>query len=142
MQPASLHRLRVALRVLLAGAMVAIGVAHFVDPAPFEAIVPSFLPAPRALVLISGFFEILGGLGLLIARTRRLASFGLIALYIAVFPANLNMAIHQIQIGAAPLPPAFLWGRLPFQLLFIAWAYWVGRPDSASASPAPAPTDR
>ncbi|MEO2088524.1 MAG: hypothetical protein ABGY75_03380, partial [Gemmataceae bacterium] len=58
-------------------------------------------PAPRALVLSSGFFEILGGLGLLLARTGRLASFGLIALYIAVFPANIHMATHGIQIDPA-----------------------------------------
>lgn len=132
MQADTRRRLRSALRVLLAVAMIAIGVDHFVHSAPFEAIVPAALPAPHALVLISGAFEILGGLGLLVPRTRRFASYGLIALYIAVFPANLNMALHHIQIGATPLPTALLWARLPFQLLFIAWAYWVGRPDPAT----------
>jgi uncharacterized membrane protein len=107
--------------------MVAIGIAHFVAPADFASIVPRFLPAPVTLVLISGFFEIAGGVGLLVARVRRFASYGLVALYVAVFPANLNMAL----IGAAPegahVAPALLWLRLPFQIVFIAWALWVGR---------------
>jgi uncharacterized membrane protein len=135
MSPTSSRLLRAALRVLLAAAMVGVGVTHFTSPAPFEAMMPAFLPAPHALVLISGAFEILGGLGLLVPQTRRFASLGLVALYVAVFPANLNMAIHHIQIGATPLSPAVLWGRLPFQILFIAWALRVGRPDPAIAPP-------
>jgi uncharacterized membrane protein len=111
--------------------MVGAGVAHFANPEPFLRIVPAWLPAPRAIVLVSGVFEILGGAGLLVPRARRAASYGLVALYIAVFPANLNQAIHHINFDdAAPIPPAFLWGRLPLQILFIAWAWWVGRDDS------------
>lgn len=111
--------------------MVVVGVVHFVRPEGFVRIVPAFLPAPLALVLISGAAEILGGLGLLVPRTRRLAAWGLIALYIAVFPANVNMALHRIPLGEAPVSPVFLWARLPFQALFIAWAYWMSRPDEA-----------
>lgn len=122
-------RLKTALRLLLAVAMVAVGVLHFVQPAGFVRIVPAFLPTPLALVLLSGAAEILGGLGLLVPRTRRLAAWGLIALYIAVFPANVNMAIHQIPLGEAPVSPWILWLRLPFQALFIAWAYWLSRPE-------------
>ena len=122
-------RLKPALRLLLAVAMVAVGVLHFVHPAGFVRIVPPYLPAPLALVLISGAAEILGGLGLLIPRTRRLAAFGLIALYVAVFPANVHMALHQLPLGDAPASPLVLWLRLPFQALFIAWAYWLSRPD-------------
>lgn len=107
--------------------MTAIGVLHFVNPEPFIKIVPAFLPAARALVLVSGFFEIAGGVGLLVPRTRRWASYGLIALYLAVFPANVNMAVNHIQIGASPMPVWAMWMRLPFQVLFIAWAWWVGR---------------
>jgi uncharacterized membrane protein len=80
-------------------------------------------------VYLSGVFEVLGGVGLLPEKTRRLSSWGLIALYVAVFPANLNMAINEIQISAEPLPVWALWARLPFQLLFIAWAWWVARRD-------------
>lgn len=124
-----MRRLKTVLRLVLAVAMIAVGVAHFVSPAGFVRIVPAFLPAPLALVLISGAAEILGGLGLLVPRTRRLAAWGLIALYIAVFPANVNMLVHEISLGEAPVSPLVLWLRLPFQALFIAWAYWMTRPD-------------
>ena len=110
--------------------MIGAGVAHFLSPDPFVRIVPAWLPAPLALVMVSGVFEILGGVGLLVRRTRRAASLGLIALYLAVFPANLNQALHQISFdGVTPIAPAALWGRLPFQLVLIAWALWVGRDD-------------
>ncbi|MEP7122040.1 MAG: DoxX family membrane protein [Byssovorax sp.] len=127
-----MRRLKIALRLLLAVAMVVVGVLHFVNPAGFVRIVPAYLPAPLALVLVSGAAEILGGLGLFVPRTRRLAAWGLVALYIAVFPANLNMALHQIPLGDAPIAPDkvwLLWLRLPFQALFIAWAVWLTRPD-------------
>ncbi len=116
-------------RVIAAAAMVAIGIAHFANPEPFVKIVPEILPAKRALVFVSGVFEILGGLGLMIPRTRRAAGLGLIALYLAVFPANINMAVHQIQIGDHPLPAWVPWARLPFQIVFIALAWWVSKPD-------------
>ena len=117
--------LELAALYLLAFAMVAIGILHFVRPKPFVRIVPKYLPAPLALVYISGFFEILGGLGLLIPGTRSWAAWGLIALYIAVFPANVYMLTHDISLDPRnPIPRWALWLRLPFQLVFIAWAYW------------------
>jgi uncharacterized membrane protein len=120
--------MRKALRWLLAIAMVAVGVAHFVDPEPFVRIVPAWLPWPLWLVWISGVFEVAGGVGLVVARTRRAAGIGLCALYVAVFPANLNMALHPIELAEA-IPTWALWARLPFQLLLIACAYWVSRDD-------------
>jgi len=122
-------RARPFLRVLLALAMVGVGVTHFTAPEPFIKIVPSWLPAASTLVAVSGVFEILGGLGLLLPQTRKWASYGLVALYLAVFPANINMAVNHISIGAAPMPTWALWARLPFQVLFIVWAIWVGRTD-------------
>jgi uncharacterized membrane protein len=107
--------------------MVGIGLTHFVAPAGFVAIVPSWLPAPYALVMISGFFEVLGGVGVLVPRVRRAASYGLVALYVAVFPANVNMAVHDIQPDGIHVPAALLWARLPLQIVFIALALWVGR---------------
>lgn len=114
-------------RIAAATAMIAIGVLHFVSPAPFVKIVPSFLPAPRLLVFVSGFFEILGGVGLLVpvARIRRAAAIGLIALYIAVFPANINMAVNDVQPTAHHIPTPLLWLRLPFQAGLIALAWWL-----------------
>ena len=123
---------RVAL-VVLGVAMVAVGVDHWVNPAPFERIVPPYLPSPHALVQISGLFEVLGGVGVLVPRTRRFAAWGLVALYIAVFPANIHMAMDHIQLTPDGTFPVWaMWLRLPFQALFIAWAYWMTRPDPAS----------
>jgi len=113
------------LRFVLAFAMTSIGILHFTSPEPFVRIVPAVLPAPLVLVYLSGIAEIAGGIGILIPKLRRAAGFGLIALYVAVFPANINMALNQLQIGADPIPTWALWMRLPFQFVFIAWAYWV-----------------
>lgn len=102
--------------------MVGAGVNHFVSPAPYIAMVPAQLPAPAALVAISGVAEILGGLGLILPATRRWAAWGLIALLVAVFPANLNMALHRLPLGTHVVPTWALWARLPLQVLLIAWA--------------------
>jgi uncharacterized membrane protein len=117
--------------------MISIGIVHFVRPAPFVEIVPKALPAPLALVLVSGFFEILGGVGLLVPWARRWASYGLVALYIAVFPANINMAVNDIQPVGTHIPEALLWLRLPLQIAFIALAFWVGRPNYGGSERAP-----
>ncbi len=123
-----MNRLKPALRALLAAGMVYVGVRHFVDPAPFVAIVPEGLPAPGALVAISGACEIAGGAGLLVPFTRRAAAWGLIALYVAVFPANVNMAVNNLPFGGAHRP-FLLWLRLPLQFVLIAWAWWLAQPD-------------
>ncbi|HYF62523.1 MAG TPA: hypothetical protein VD886_06890 [Herpetosiphonaceae bacterium] len=120
--------LRIVTRWMLAAAMVFIGALHFIAPKPFIAIVPRALPAPRALVLISGFFEILGGLGLLVPRVRRAAGIGLIALYAAVFPANITMAVRNMPIGGKHRP-ALLWLRLPFQPVLMAMAWWCSQDE-------------
>lgn len=116
--------MKTVLKFLLAAIMITAGVLHFTRPEGFARIVPDYLPWPYALVYLSGVFEIAGGLGLLIPRLRRLAAWGLIALYIAVFPANVNMAIHQLPLGDTQPSPLLLWLRLPLQLVLIAWAYW------------------
>ena len=118
-------KVRKIVRVVAAVAMMAIGVDHFVHPDFFLNIVQKALPAPLALVLASGFFEVLGGLGLLIPRVRRAAGIGLMLLFIAVFPANINMVVHP-ELGGS-LPVWALWARLPFQFVFIAVALWVSR---------------
>ncbi|MGH7748524.1 MAG: DoxX family protein, partial [Candidatus Dormibacteria bacterium] len=111
---------RRALQVGLAGVFVAAGMTHFAKPRMYEAIVPAALPAHRELVLISGAFEILGGIGALVPATRRLSGWGLIALLFAVFPANIHMALAAGRFAA--LAPAWgLWARLPLQFVLI-WA--------------------
>ena len=79
---------------------------------------------------ISGFFEILGGVGLLAPRTRRPAAWGLVALLIAVFPANLYMATNPVESGAAAIAPVLRWGRLPLQIVLIWWVLWCTRTRS------------
>jgi uncharacterized membrane protein len=102
------------------------GVMHFVVPRTYEAIVPDYLPAHRELVAASGVAEIAGGLGVMHPRTRRLASWWSIATLIAVFPANLHMALHPDKYKV-PGGRTALYVRLPIQLLFIAWAHAAGR---------------
>ncbi|MEM7434828.1 MAG: DoxX family protein [Myxococcota bacterium] len=109
----------------LALAMIAIGLLHFIRPKPFIRIVPKYLPAPRTLVYISGFFEIAGGVGLLIPSLRVAAAWGLIALYLAVYPANIYMLTHNVSLSPKkPIPRWMLWARLPLQFVFIGLAYW------------------
>lgn len=125
--------LRVVLRYVLALFMIGIGVLHFTAESFFTQIVPPFLPAPRLLVWISGVAEIALGIGLIPTRLRRWAGYGLVALYVAVFPANIYMAVANVQIQGMPSDfeqpsPLMLWLRLPLQVVLIAWALWVSRP--------------
>lgn len=105
---------------LLAAFFVTTGVLHFVRPQTFENITPDYLPAHLALVLISGAAEIAGGLGLLLARTRRAAGVGLIVLLIVIFPANIGMAVNAEDHA---IPEPLLWARLPLQPLLIWLVY-------------------
>jgi uncharacterized membrane protein len=118
---------KTVLRWILTVFMTFAGVMHFVKPGPFVAMVPAQLPSPLLLVQLSGVAEILGGLGLILPQTRRFAAWGLIALYIAVFPANVNMAVNHLPLDGKPVAPALLWARLPLQLVLIAWAAWYAR---------------
>ena len=123
------RRVKAIARWVLTVVMVAAGVNHFVNPAPYLGMMPEVLPAKAALVYVSGVFEILGGLGLILPATRKLAAWGLIALLVAVFPANVNMAINELPLGTDPVPTWALWARLPLQLVLIVWAYWFTRDD-------------
>ncbi|NEP63727.1 MAG: DoxX family membrane protein [Symploca sp. SIO2G7] len=115
---------RETLKGVLAVCMIVAGIFHFVTPQPFIKIVPNFLPYPAAIVYISGIIEILLGIGLLVPLTRQLSAWGLVALLIAVYPANLNMAFNHIHIDGVPDGWWFQAIRLPFQFVLVAWAYW------------------
>ncbi len=117
---------RMELRRLFGPVFVGTGVLHFVIPRTYEAIVPDYLPARRALVYASGVAEIAGGAGVLHPRTRRAASWWSIATLVAVFPANVHMALHPDDYEV-PGGAAALWLRLPCQALFIAWARAAAR---------------
>ena len=114
--------------------MVVMGSLHFAVPAPFVQIVPAYLPEPLALVYITGFFEILGGVGLVLPWVHQAAAWGLIALFIAVFPANVNMAVNDIVIDGIPHLPVLYWARLPLQLVLIAWAWWFTKVETQNMS--------
>ena len=118
------------LRWLLAVVMTLAGVNHFVSPTTYVGMMPAVLPAPLALVYISGVAEMIVGLGLLPRRTRKLAAWGLVALLVAVFPANINMAVNALPLGDRSVPMWALWARLPLQLVLIAWAYRYTRDES------------
>ena len=108
--------------ILMAYFYISVGIKHFTEPEWFLQIYPPFLPFGLAAVYVSGFFEVLFGIMLLIPKTRYYAGWGLIALLIAVFPANIYLAYTN---GAAmDFSAAVAWGRLPFQALFIGLAYW------------------
>jgi len=113
---------RLLSRCALALLFVLAGVWHFVHPATYLAIMPPQLPQPLALVYTSGVFEMLGGLGLLPARTRRLAGWGLLALLVAVFPANVYMALVHGQLHISGW---VAWGRLPLQLPLMWWVWYA-----------------
>lgn len=116
-------------RGILAVAIIIVGITHFVKPEPYVKIVPPYLPYHLELVYISGFFEILGGIGLLVPPVSRAAAWGLIALFIAVFPANINMTINNIQLEGIPHNQVLYWVRLPLQAVLIAWAWWFTKEE-------------
>jgi uncharacterized membrane protein len=107
---------------------VVAGSLHFIKPAPYLRIMPPYVPWHSVMVRVSGAFEILGGLGLLVPATRRAAAWMLVALLIAVFPANVYMALHPVEAGAAGIAPVLRWGRLPIQAVLICWLLWCTRP--------------
>lgn len=110
------------------------GIMHFVIPRTYESIVPEYLPAHREIVYASGVAEALSGAALLYPRTRRLGMWAAIATLIAVFPANVHMALNPDRYPDVPGGAVALWARLPFQLLFIAWAYAAGQPRERDAA--------
>lgn len=131
-----MHQRKELLRVILSASIILVGSLHFVIPEPFVKIVPFYLPYPLALVYVSGFFEILGGIGLLLPPVSCAAAWGLVALFVAVFPANINMAVNQINLPGIPSSPVFQGIRLPLQAVLLAWAWWYTQPtkDSGQAS--------
>jgi uncharacterized membrane protein len=120
------RKIQATFRWLAAVFFIIAGAMHFVRPVPYRQIIPPAFPMPALLVAISGVCEIAGGAGLLIPRLRRSASIGLILLLIAVFPANIYMALHPDAIPGLHVPSALLWLRLPMQFVLIAWVWWVG----------------
>jgi uncharacterized membrane protein len=110
-------------RLLLGAFFLVAGSLHFLKPKPYVATVPDVLPRKLEIVYASGVAEIAGGALVLPARTRRAAGWWLIATLVAVFPANVNMAVNAERFRSVPEP--LLWARLPAQGLLIAWVWRV-----------------
>ena len=110
---------------LLSGLLTLTGSLHFVFPKTYAQIIPPQLPAPEALVYLSGVAELACALGLALPRTRRLAGWTTAALFVAVFPANVQMALDADGRSAA-----YQWvtyARLPLQVPLVVWAVSVAR---------------
>jgi len=117
--------LKTSSRYLLGVLFIAAGANHFLNPAFYVAMMPAYLPWHSELVVLSGVAEIALGALLLFRRWAVWAGWGLVALLVAVFPANLNMALHPELYPS--ISPTVLWLRLPLQAVFIAWAWWYTR---------------
>lgn len=101
------------------------GLNHFLSPAFYMKMLVGFLPCPEVLNYLSGAIEIALGIGVMVPQTRRISAWGIIALLVAVFPANISMALHAQEWG---MSPTGLYLRLPVQFLLIWWAYVYTKP--------------
>jgi uncharacterized membrane protein len=122
---------KTVMKYLLAFLFIAAGINHFIRPDMYLKIMPPYLPWPLFLQYVAGFFEILLGILVLIPRYSRLAAWGLIALLIAVFPANIQMALNPDQYPE--FSPMAIYLRLPLQFVIIAWAWWYTRENATPA---------
>jgi uncharacterized membrane protein len=111
-------------RVLLAVFFITAGANHFRTPDLYLGMMPPWLPRPLVLVQVCGVAQILGGIGVLVTATRWFSGWGLIVLLIAVFPANLHVAL-QGHMQGFDFSPVMLWLRLPLQLVLISWVWWT-----------------
>ena len=115
-------------RTLCGSGFIAAGLLHFLATERYEAVMPPYVPAHRKMVLASGAAEIAGGAALLVPGLERPARWWLLALLVAVFPANVHMAVNADDIkGLPPVPGWVLWARLPFQAVFGAWVIRASR---------------
>jgi uncharacterized membrane protein len=112
-----------ALRASCGPFFVFAGLMHFKIPHVYKQIVPPYLPAPDAIVYASGVAEAAGGLALMFPKTRRRAGWWLLATLAAVFPANIEMALHPEKYPKIPGGATALKARLPFQAVFAAWVF-------------------
>lgn len=99
------------------------GANHFISPGTYLPLMPEYLPWHLPLVYLSGVAEMIGGIGLCLRISRRLAGWWLIAVLIAIFPSNLHMLMNDVPIHGKSVPLWIYWVRLPLQCLLIAWVY-------------------
>jgi len=118
---------RLAARAGMAIAMAFAGVSHLLLPTPFVQHLPTWVPMREELIFVTGLLEITLGAALLLRQPqRRWAGLALAGYLLAVFPSNIYVAVAEVDVDGQP-GGAYPWLRLPFQLLFIAWALWSTR---------------
>ena len=132
-----LARRKRSLRRVMGANYVLAGAAHFLAPESFVEAVPPEFPRPRTLVYLSGVAEIALGIGVQFDRTRRASAWGIVALLVAVFPANVYMATDDAATELVPnrlagVARAAAWARLPFQAVLVLWAWWHALPEGGS----------
>ncbi len=108
---------------ILAAFFILAGANHFLSPEIYLPLMPDYLPWHLPLIFLSGIAEIVGGIGICFAKTRRLAGWWLIAVLLAVLPSNIHMLEHNIPVLGGNVPAWILWLRLPLQFLMIGWIY-------------------
>lgn len=116
---------RKILGILLVAFFIVAGANHFISPEVYLPLMPGYLPWPMALIYLSGVAEMVGGIGVCFPKWRRLAGWWLIAVLMAVFPANIYMLTHRPPIMGHEVALWILWARLPLQAVMIAWVYFV-----------------
>ena len=113
-------------RVAMGITFILASTMHFTASEAELKIIPAFLPLRREALYITGVLEFLGGIGLFVPnrKVQRAASWGLVGLLVAIFPANVYQAVANVKLGGFMNSSVYMWGRLPFQSVFIAWALW------------------
>lgn len=113
-----------AARIAAVIMFIQVGIMHLLKPESFTYMIEGLLPMPKTLIIVSGITEILLGIGLLWSKTRKWAAWLLIVQLIAMFPANINVALNQLPApGGLPSSPWYVWSRLIFQPIYIYWIY-------------------
>ena len=125
LDPVALRSGRARMRLALASMFTLTGVSHFTATESFLAMVPEFLPLRREAIYLSGVAELAGAVGLFVPHLRRAAGLGLAALLVAVFPANVNVALNNVQVDLVPGSSAYQWGRLLLQPLLVWFVVWA-----------------
>jgi uncharacterized membrane protein len=124
-------------------AFIVASLPHFLSPERYLPMMPHWLPWHRPLILLSGMGELAGGAGLLVRPTARAAAWGLAALLVAIFPANVHVALAGANAAGLPSAQWYVWSRLPLQGVFIWWilasVHARGAASESALHPAPRP---
>lgn len=121
-------------RVAAAVAFIVASLPHFLTPARYLPMMPPWLSDPLLLIYLSGLAELAGGVGLLVPATRRMAAWWLVAVLVAIFPANVHVALSGANAEGLPSASWYIWSRLPFQAIFIWWVLASTRRGEGAAT--------